>query len=368
MRKLLAVLSLALLSGLAKGQPEQQKGPWPQQNSGVDVQLRGISAVSHNVAWASGAKGTVLRTVDGGEHWEQVSVPDAEGLDFRDVQAFDQNTAFVLSIGPGEQSRIYKTADGGKIWQMQFTNKDPKAFYDCFAFWDSKHGIALSDSVGGKFPLIETADGVNWNPVAVKKMPAALPNEGAFAASGTCIATFGKKDVWFATGGPAARVFHSSDRGVNWTVAETPLLHGESSRGIFSVLFWNENEGAVVGGDYKQPGQSDKTAAVTHDGGKTWTLSTAFPRGYRSGLGVLVSPLNSHLSLVAVGTSGSDYSIDGGKEWISSLSDEPWARADDHDYNAVSCSYNKCWAVGPKGRIASLMPIIPAINIGPKRP
>ncbi|HEX9254450.1 MAG TPA: YCF48-related protein, partial [Candidatus Angelobacter sp.] len=110
---------------------------WQQQLSGTDVQLRGVSAVSERIAWVSGAKGTVLRTIDGGEHWTKVDVPGAEALDFRDIQAFDWDTAFVLSIGPGEQSRIYKTTDGGKTWQLQFTNKDPKAFYDCFAFWDS---------------------------------------------------------------------------------------------------------------------------------------------------------------------------------------------------------------------------------------
>src|SRR5437660_6943653 len=146
---------------------------WQQQLSGTDVQLRGVSAVSERIAWASGAKGTVLRTIDGGEHWANVSVAGAEALDFRDIQAFDWNMAFVLSIGPGEQSRIYKTTDGGKSWQLQFTNKDPKAFYDCFAFWDSKHGIAVSDSVEGKFHLIATSDGATWNHVAGERMPAA---------------------------------------------------------------------------------------------------------------------------------------------------------------------------------------------------
>ena len=144
--------------------------------------------------------------------WETLVIAGADSLDFRDIQAFDQNTAFVLSIGSGDQSRIYKTSDGGKIWQRQFTNSDPKAFYDCFAFWDSTHGIAVSDSVDGKFPLIATSDGMTWNPVAVKNMPAALPSEGAFAASGTCIATFGKNDVWFGTGGSgrAGISFHRS--------------------------------------------------------------------------------------------------------------------------------------------------------------
>src|SRR6476660_3297651 len=279
------------------------------QNSKTDVQLRGISAVSSKVAWASGAKGTVLRTIDGGTTWETLVIAGADSLDFRDIQAFDQNTAFVLSIGPGDQSRIYKTSDGGRIWQRQFTNSDPKAFYDCFAFWDGTHGIAVSDSVDGKFPLIATTDGMTWNPVAVKNMPVALPSEGAFAASGTCIATFGKNDVWFGTGGPAARVFHSADRGLTWTVAETPIIHGAASQGIFSLAFWTAKDGVAVGGDYKEPAKAEGTAAVTHDGGKTWTLSKHPPSGYRSGVAVVGIPGSP--VLVAVGTSGADQTNSG---------------------------------------------------------
>jgi photosystem II stability/assembly factor-like uncharacterized protein len=307
--------------------------------SGTEVQLRGISAVSNRVAWASGAKGTVLRTIDGGEHWTKVNVPGAEALDFRDIQAFDADTAFVLSIGPGEQSRIYKTTNGGKSWQLQFTNKDPKAFYDCFAFWDSKHGIAVSDSVDGKFPLIATSDGTTWSPVAVKNMPAALTNEGAFAASGTCIATYGKKDVWFATGGPAARVFHSSDRGANWTVAETPIVHGAASQGIFSLVFWNSKDGVAVGGDYKEPGKADATAAFTHDGGKTWHLAQHQPSGYRSGLDVV-----GHM-FVAVGTNGME----------SSNTGEGWHPLGKGSLNAISFAHlDSGWAVGPDGTILHL--------------
>ncbi|HEY7405153.1 MAG TPA: YCF48-related protein, partial [Candidatus Angelobacter sp.] len=351
-RRLAVFLSIALSSTLATSQAEQLGGPWQQQNTGVDVQLRGISAVSSDIAWASGAKGTVLRTVDGGQHWEKVSVPNAEALDFRDVQAFAPNTAFVLSIGPGEQSRIYQTSDGGKHWQLQFTNKDPKAFYDCFAFWDDKHGIALSDSVDGKFPLIATTDGINWNPVAVKEMPAALPSEGAFAASGTCIATFGKNDVWFATGGPAARVFHSSDRGATWTAAETPILHGAASQGIFSVVFWSHRDGLIVGGDYQDSGRTGSNAAVTHNGGKSWKLSARFPQGYRSGLGMWTSP---KMIWVAVGTSGTDFSDVGGLTWSTArFDDKPWTHSDAYAYNAVSCSKTVCWAVGPYGRIGWL--------------
>jgi photosystem II stability/assembly factor-like uncharacterized protein len=315
-------------------------GAQKPQVSGVDVQLRAISAVSDKVAWASGDKGTVLRTIDGGATWAKLEIVGTEALDFRDIQAFDQNTAFVLSIGPGEQSRIYKTTDGGRIWQRQFTNSDPKAFYDCFAFWDSTHGIAVSDSVDGKFPLIATSDGMNWNPVAVKKMPAALPSEGAFAASGTCIATFGKNEVWFGTGGPAARVFHSADRGQTWTVAETPIIHGAATQGIFSLAFWTAKDGVAVGGDYKEPSKPEKTAAFTHDGGKTWSLSSKLPQGYRSAVAV-----GAGHALVAVGTSGADISHDAGNSWTPMFKE---------DLNALALIGNSGWAVGPSGKIISI--------------
>ena len=354
-----SVLSVLVFLGLCPSW-----GQWDQQTSGTGVQLRGISAVSATVAWASGAGGTVLRTVDGGETWTKLTVPESAELDFRDIQAFDRNTAFVLSIGQGDKSRIYKTSDGGKSWQLQFTNRDPKAFYDCFAFWDSKHGIALSDSVDGKFPLISTSDGATWVPVNARTMPAALPGEGAFAASGTCIVTYGKNDVWFGTGIPAARVFHSHDRGANWTVAETPILHGTASQGIFSLFFWSEKDGVAVGGDYQNPTNADKNAAFTHDGGKSWSLSSSFPRGYRSGVGqgmlAGAMPIQGQV-LVTVGTSGTDYSLDWGRDWVAQIKDVPGMRTDNHAYNAVSCFQDTCWAVGPDGAIAMQRRPPPAI-------
>ena len=333
--------NLAVVVGLFLFANPPSVAQWALQTSGTDVPLRGISAVSPRVAWASGAKGTVLHTVDGGDHWKKLSIEGAQELDFRDIQAFSATTAYVLSIGPGEQSRIYKTTDAGQHWQLQFTNHQAKAFYDCFAFWDEKHGIALSDSVDGNFPLMFTSDGESWSPLHPRQMPAALPNEGAFAASGTCVATAGKSDVWFATGGPAARVLHSADRGQTWTVVTSPLLSGAASQGIFSLAFRDPRNGVIAGGDYEHPTNQLQNFAYTHDGGEHWTLAKTQPSGYRSAV-VFLS--ESREFLIAAGTTGSDYSIDGGNTWRP---------LDPAEYNALSFAGPRAgWAVGAKGRIA----------------
>src|SRR5258708_4593284 len=223
---------LSLCASVAHGQ-------WQQQTIRSDADFRGLCAVSAKVAWVSGTKGTWGRTTNAGETWSVGTVPGAAKLDFRDVEAFGETTAYLLSAGPGEDSRIYKTADGGKTWILQFKNLDHEAFFDAIAFWDERNGVALSDPVKGRFQLIVTDDGgMNWKRLSPRDLPLALPNEGAFAASGTCLVTHGDKDVWFCTGGAkTARVFHSRDRGQNWTVSEKPILAGSESPGIFSIAF-----------------------------------------------------------------------------------------------------------------------------------
>ena len=165
---------------------------WTVQTSGVTVRLRGVSAVSAQVAWASGAGSTVLRTVDGGKSWQKLTVT-SDALDFRDVDAVNARTAYVLAIGNGPASRIYKTTDAGKTWTLQFRNADQRAFLDAMSFWDANNGIVFGDSVNGQFYIMMTSDGGRiWSRLATTNLPPALENEGAFAASGTNIAVFGK--------------------------------------------------------------------------------------------------------------------------------------------------------------------------------
>jgi photosystem II stability/assembly factor-like uncharacterized protein len=272
--------------------------------------------VDIRVVWASGTQGTVLRTIDGGRTWQPRPIPGAAELDFRDIHAVDDRTAYALSIGEGEKSRIYKTGDGGATWTLQYTNRDPKGFLDAIAFTDAEHGLALGDPVGGRFMVLTTADGgKTWNPVAPEGMPAAWPGEGAFAASGTCLVVGGDGHAWFGTGGAKmSRVFRSTDRGRTWTVHESPIPAGAPSSGIFSLGFHDNDRGIAVGGDYKEPDQSRQVVALTSDGGRTWRRPAGRgPSGYRSAVAFL--PGTQGRSLVAVGPSGTDYSIDGGESW-----------------------------------------------------
>jgi photosystem II stability/assembly factor-like uncharacterized protein len=315
---------------------------WEMQNSGVNVRLRGVSAVSERVAWASGAGSTVLRTVEGGQTWQKLTVTTDE-LDFRDIDAIDAQTAYALAVGNGPASRIYKTTDGGKTWTLQFKNEDQKAFLDAMSFWDANHGIVFGDSVDGQHYIMTTADGGRlWSRVPAANVPAALENEGAFAASGTNIAVFGTSHAWIGTGASAkARVLRTSDRGRTWQVAETPLAAGPSA-GIFSIAFRDAKHGVIAGGDYRKEQEAGDNLAVTSDGGVTWTLVKGLS-GFRS----VVSYVPGTKTMVALGPSGGDYSTDDG---------QTWNRIDGPGFDTFSLVPRKAigWGAGANGRIGKL--------------
>ncbi len=313
---------------------------WIEMPSGTTASLRGLSAAGSGVVWASGTGGTYVVSADGGKTWKAAVVPGAAGLDFRDVHAVDGRTAYLLSSGPGDKSRIYKTSDAGATWSLLFTNPDAKGFLDAIAFWDPRNGIAMGDPVDGHPVILTTADGgASW---VRQSTPAALENEGAFAASGTCLVVRGGSEAWFATGGTgAARVFHSTDRGRTWTVAATPIRNDGPSAGIFSLAFSGGRNGVAVGGDYAKPESAAENVAVSSDGGRTWKLpSGAPPAGFRS----VVVWLPVRKAWIAAGTSGSDVSTDNGVTW---------RRFDSGNYNAAAFdSTGAGWAVGPRGRLA----------------
>ncbi len=334
MKKILLIqFVIFIVSGSACAQ-------WIKQSVNTTASLRGLSVVNEKVVWASGTGGAFIRTTDGGKTWKVGTVPGAEKLDFRDVEAFDARTAYVLSIGNGESSRIYKTTDGGETWTLQFTNKNEKAFFDAIACWDGKNCIAMSDPVDGHYVLISTSDGANWKTTVSNQMAGAKDGEAAFAASGTCLITQGKSNVFLVSGGSDARVFRSSDRGHTWSVAETPMIKGTAGSGIFSIAFRNELHGTIVGGNYENPEENKGNLAFTRDGGRSWYEDEGLG-GYRSAVAYI-----DDRTLIAVGSNGSDISYDRGGNW---------KKIGSENLNAVAARGKKAvWAVGPNGLVAKL--------------
>jgi len=312
--------------------------------------FRGLSVVSEKVVWASGTEGTVIRTLDAGKTWTVMAVAGAEKLDFRGIRAFDDKAAIIISSGPAEkgQARIYSTSDGGKSWKQVLEEKRAGIFFDAVAFWDRQHGIVLSDPVDGKFALFTTNDGGGtWTQLPPAALPSALPNEGAFAASNSCLVVQGSSNVWFATGGArVARVFHSGDRGKTWQVAETPMHPANASSGIFSLAFQDAKSGIAVGGDYQHPESSDLPNVMrTTDGGKTWQPWPA------------TNPAGVYLSSVAfVGHPGKDSLLAAGTSGLYELGGtSPNTKQSSEILNAVGgtgvLDRIAWWAVGPKGTL-----------------
>ena len=345
MNKLTHLIAAGVVPGLLRAQ-------WTPQPTGTTAEFRGLAAVSSTVVWASGTKGRIARTIDGGRSWTVDSLPGASTLDFRDIAAASAERAWTMSAGPADsgQALIYHTDDGVR-WTRQFATSQKGVFLDAMKFWDDHHGIAMSDPVDGHLFLLTTDDGGRtWTRVPTADAPPVLPGEAAFAASGTCLAVNGSSNVWIGTGGGSrARVFRSTDRGRTWSVTDTPVHAGRSSSGIFSIAFTNARRGIAVGGDYQRAKLPTENVALTDDGGVTWRLANGpLPQGYMSAVAYI--PNSGGRSLVAVGLAGTARSTDGGERWVM---------VDSVAYNSVAfASREDGWAVGPRGRIAKWSPSI----------
>jgi len=325
---------------------------WNNGTSGVTARLRGVSAANEKVVWASGSANSVLRTADGGVNWVKIVLPadmDSTPLDFRDIDAVDDHTAYLLCIGPSTASRIYKTSDDGQHWTLQYTNPDPKGFLDAMTYWDAQSGLVVGDSIDGHLQILITENGgATWNKISDAVLPAALPNEGAYSASGSNIAMSGNSNAWIGLSAVTkSRVLHTADRGKSWTVSDTPIATSESA-GIFSVAFRDTLHGVIVGGDYKNESAAVDNVAITSDGGNTWTLVKDHGlSGFRSA----VQYLPGTTSLIAVGPSGADFSQDDGQTWRKI--DYP-AGIGGFDAISFSQSSKTAWASGNNGALARL--------------
>src|SRR5580704_1820976 len=288
------------------------------------------------VIWAAGSGSRLLRSTDGGRHYTRLLVESDQELDLRGIQAINEKVAYVMSIGPGKLSRIYKTRYAGETWKLQFSGSRREFSFDALACVSETECFALADPVDGKFVLISTTDGEHWRELSSDTMPPALPDERASAAGGSCLAIYDKREIYFVTGHGAARIFHSPDLGRTWTVTDTPIKKVNQSSGAFSIARWGSVL-VVVGGDAKDDAGSEGTAAYSLDEGATWNLATRSPGAFRASVAFL-----DRNTLLSVGPGGEDVSTDQGVHW---------RRAGDLNLNAIATLDGAAWAVGPEATI-----------------
>jgi len=304
------------------------------------AELRGLSVVDDRVAWASGQRGTVARTVDGGDSWQVDTIPGATNLDFRSIHAFDDRTAIVASAGEAEKglANIYRTRDGGRSWSRVFFTEEKGAFFDALVFFDDSAGFALSDPIDGRLVIVSTRDGgATWVRDSARG-PATLAGEAAFAASGgSMVAKY--PVLWIGTGGGGrARVMRSEDAGRSWTTANVPLHADGPAAGIFAIAFSGFQYGIAVGGDYTKPRLQATSVAYTRDGGRSWQPVLASPAAYLSS----VTFVGSFDRVIATGLAGTFISNDRGQRW---------QQVDSIPMNTVRSTGRTTFLVGPRGRI-----------------
>ena len=311
----------------------------PVKNVLAENSKRGLFAVNQNVIWTSGTAGTILSTSNN-KDWNKFVDTALVTLDFRDIHAFNEKEAVIMSSGDG--CEMYKTIDGGKSWVKVYENKQVGIFFDGMDFWDHNSGIAFSDPIDNRIYMITTTDGgSSWSKLNSKILPKTLAKEAGFAASGTGIVCIGDSTVYIGTGGgETSRVFISYDRGLNWKTVNTPMRTGEAS-GIYSMVFLDDQNGVVVGGNYLDSASVEGNCAITSDGGLTWQLPTVPPTGYRSCVAY-----NGNGILITTGRNGVDVSFDKGMNW---------KHVSDAAYYSCVITGNSGWLTGKTGKLAKIL-------------
>ncbi len=272
-------------------------------NSGSKASLRGLSVVSNDVVWVSGSGGSVGRSIDGGETWTWTTVKGFEKIDFRDIEAFDKNTAIIMGIA--DPAYILKTTDGGVNWKVVFTDSTKGMFLDAMEFWNEQSGIVIGDPMGDKVFIARTFDGgETWRGIPAENNPTADKGEAFFASSGTNVRKLSKKEAVFVSGGLRSRIFIRDKK------IDLPIIQGKETTGANSIAVKNKKCFIVVGGDFTLQNDTTNNCVISMDGGKTFKEPVARPHGYRSCVEWLAKK-----KWIACGLNGVDYSIDEGQNW-----------------------------------------------------
>ena len=278
----------------------------------VNSSIRALEVADQQNIWFAGSGGVYGYTEDGGTSWTVDSIlHDSIRPHFRGI-AVTTDAVFLLSVG--NPALLFRSTNKGKDWALVYEESHPNVFYDAITFSDPQKGIAMGDPTDGCLSVIRTEDGgKSWEKVDCAHLPRAEEGEAAFAASNTNVVAI-EDEVWMASGGKSANVYYSDDFGENWKAYPTPIIQGGQMTGIFSMDFYDAQNGFIIGGNWEQKEVNTNNKAVTKDGGTSWALSSdgAGP-GYRSCVQYI--PGSDAMGLMACGTPGISYSNDGGQQW-----------------------------------------------------
>lgn len=284
---------------------------WQNVPVAINSSFRAVSVVDNDVVWISGNNGWVGRSTNGGKNWIFKQISNFDSLDFRSLYAFDSLTAIIANAG--SPAFVLKTSDGGKNWKVVYENNSPSIFIDGIDFWDRNEGIIYGDPIEGRMFLIRTKDsGSSWKEISWESRPVLEQGEASFAASGTGIRCIGKNKLIIATGGAVSRLWISKDKGIRWNSLVTPILQGYPTTGIFSVAFFDQTKGIIVGGDYQRDTLKTNHVFYTLNSGAQWLYPSKPTRGYMES----VEFINDSV-VMATGPQGTDISFDSGINWKS---------------------------------------------------
>ena len=272
-------------------------------DSNTTISIRGLSVVSDNILWASGSKGTVARSLDGGKTFQWMIVKGFEKRDFRDVEAFDANTAIIMTVDT--PAIILKTNDGGTTWRKVFEDKRTGMFLDAMEFWNNSSGIVVGDPINNKLFIARTFDGgETWRGLPEANYPEAAKGEAMFASSGTNVVKLNKQEAVFVTGGKKSRLF------IRDLKIDLPIVQGKDFTGANSIAVYDEKNMVIVGGDFTKDTSRYMNCVLTKNKGQSFIIPATPPFGYRSCVIYI-----SKNKLITCGTTGVDVSEDGGNNW-----------------------------------------------------
>lgn len=275
------------------------------------ISIRPIVVTSDKVCYAADKNRVGFLSLVDANKMERTINKDSLKIEFRSI-AQTSNSIFVLNVG--NPALLYKFSKNLVVKKLVYEEHNEKVFYDSMQFWNDNEGIAVGDPIDNCFSIIITHDGgETWNKIPCDKLPKIVDGEAAFAASNTNI-IIKENHTWIVSGGKKARVFYSTDKGISWSVYETPIVQGEAMTGIFTADFYNDKIGFIAGGNYEKPNQNFQNKALTTNGGKTWKL-VGENQGFGYASCVQFVPNSNGQQLVSVGTSGLFYSKDKGTTW-----------------------------------------------------